>query len=126
LYASRREAVTGLITIQVAILIAASPCHPGLAPGSSKQGLLEVSPQSSDLRSRRSGRDDKVGRYCPGRPAIALCHPGLAPGSVRPRGRSLSSVEVRTGVGQGPVAEGNCVAARRGGKQPEANWRSAG
>ena len=37
-----------------------------------------------------------------------------------------STVEVRVGVSQDSVAEGNCVVARRGGKQPEANWRSAG
>jgi hypothetical protein len=35
-------------------------------------------------------------------------------------------VRVRVGVSQGPVVEGNCVVARRGGEQPETNWRSAG
>ncbi len=45
---------------------------------------------------------------------------------VRPQAHPHSTVEVRVGVGQGPVVEGNCVAAMRGGKQPEANWRSVG
>ena len=45
---------------------------------------------------------------------------------VRPRGRLISTVKVRVGVCQGSVVEGNCVVARRGGEQPEANWRSAG
>ncbi len=45
---------------------------------------------------------------------------------VRPRGRFISTVQVRVGVSHGSVAEGNCVAVRRGGEQPEANCRSAG
>jgi hypothetical protein len=36
----------------------------------------------------------------------------------------ISAVEVRAGVSHSPVVEGNCVAVRRGGKQPEANLRS--
>ena len=35
-------------------------------------------------------------------------------------------MQVRVGVSRNFVAEGNCVAARRGEKQPEANDRSAG
>ena len=35
-------------------------------------------------------------------------------------------MRVRVGVSQGPVAEGNCVIARWGGEQLEANWRSVG
>jgi hypothetical protein len=35
-------------------------------------------------------------------------------------------VEVCVRVSQDPVAESNCVAARRGGEQLEANWQSAG
>ena len=50
---------------------------------------------------------------------------GRAP-LVRPRGRLISRVEVPVGVSQDSVAEGNCVAARRGGEQPKANWRSVG
>jgi hypothetical protein len=34
-------------------------------------------------------------------------------------------VEVRAGASHDPEAEGNCVVARRGGEQPEANWQSA-
>jgi len=49
-------------------------------------------------------------------------HPDL----VRLRVHSFRSVEVRAGVCQDPVAEGNCVTVRWGGEQPEANWRSAG
>ena len=45
---------------------------------------------------------------------------------MRSQAHTHSTVEVRVGVSQGPVAEGNCVVARRGGEQPEANWRSAG
>jgi hypothetical protein len=51
---------------------------------------------------------------------------GLPDPYVRPRGRHICTVEVRAGVCHGSVAEGNCVAARRGGKQPEANCRSVG
>ena len=35
-------------------------------------------------------------------------------------------MRVRVRVSQGPVAESNCVTARWGGEQLEANWRSAG
>ncbi|TPQ24692.1 hypothetical protein C2U68_18470 [Methylomonas koyamae] len=35
-------------------------------------------------------------------------------------------VKVHVRVCQGPVAEDNCVVAKRGGEQSEANWRSAG
>ncbi len=35
-------------------------------------------------------------------------------------------VKGRVGVSQSPVAKGNCVVERRGGKRPEANRRSAG
>ena len=45
---------------------------------------------------------------------------------VRPRGRFISIVRVHAGVCYSFVAEGNCVAERRGGEQPEANCRSAG
>jgi hypothetical protein len=45
---------------------------------------------------------------------------------VRPRGRHISTVKVRVGVSHNFVVEGNCVAARRGEKQPETNGRSAG
>ena len=45
---------------------------------------------------------------------------------VRPRGCRISTVEVRVGESHSSEAEGNCVAARRGEKQPEANSRSAG
>jgi hypothetical protein len=34
-------------------------------------------------------------------------------------------VQVRVGVSHDPEAEGNCVVARRGGEQLEANWQSA-
>ena len=51
---------------------------------------------------------------------------GRSPLPVRPQAHPHSTVEVRVGAGQGLVAEGNCVAAMRGGEQPEANWRSAG
>jgi len=46
--------------------------------------------------------------------------------TVRPWRRLHSRVKVLVGESQNPVAEGNCVAVRRGGEQPEANWRSAG
>ena len=49
--------------------------------------------------------------------------PASAGMSARSMARS-SMVKVRAGVSHSPVAEGNCVAARRGGEQPEANWRS--
>jgi hypothetical protein len=45
---------------------------------------------------------------------------------VRLRWRTVCAVRVRAGVSHDPVAEGNCVAARRGGEQPEANWQSVG
>ena len=45
---------------------------------------------------------------------------------VRPRGCRISTVQVRVGENHNSVAEGNCVVVRRGGKQPEANGRSAG
>lgn len=45
---------------------------------------------------------------------------------VRPRGCRISSVQVRVGESHSGEAEGNCVAARRGEKQPEVNGRSAG
>jgi hypothetical protein len=51
---------------------------------------------------------------------------GWKPLPVRPRGRLISTVQVRVGVSRSSVAEGNCVVARRGGEQPEANCRSAG
>lgn len=45
---------------------------------------------------------------------------------VRSRAHIHSTVEVRVGASQGLVAESNCVVARWGGEQLEANWRSAG
>ncbi len=45
---------------------------------------------------------------------------------MRPRGCRINTVKVRVGENHNPVAEGNCVAMRRGEKQPEANNRSAG
>ena len=45
---------------------------------------------------------------------------------VRPGWRLISMVRVRVGVCHKAVVEGNCVVVRRGGKQPEANCRSAG
>jgi hypothetical protein len=45
---------------------------------------------------------------------------------VRPRWRLISTVQVRVGVSHISVAEGNCVTARWGGKQPEANPWSVG
>jgi len=38
----------------------------------------------------------------------------------------ISTVQVRVGGSYNSVAEGNCVAAKRGGEQPAANGRSAG
>ncbi len=49
-----------------------------------------------------------------------------APLPVRSQRHTHSLVEVRTRVSQDPVVEGNCVVVRRGGEQPETNWRSAG
>ena len=43
-----------------------------------------------------------------------------------PRGRFVGTVEVRAGAGRSSEAERNCVAARRGGEQREANWQSVG
>jgi len=40
--------------------------------------------------------------------------------------RFNNTVKVRIGVCHNSVAEGNCVAARRGGKQPEAKEQSVG
>ena len=40
--------------------------------------------------------------------------------------RLISTVEVRAMVNHSHVAEGNCVAMRRGGEQPEAKWWSVG
>ena len=48
----------------------------------------------------------------------------VKPGMSAPLMARNSVVKVRTGVCHSPVAEGNCVAQRRGGEQPEANWRS--
>ena len=45
---------------------------------------------------------------------------------VRPQGRFVSRVQVPVEVRRSFVAEGNCVAARRGGEQPEANRQSVG
>ncbi len=45
---------------------------------------------------------------------------------VRLRRRFISAVKVRTGVCHSSVAEGNCVAVRRGGEQPEAKSQSVG
>jgi hypothetical protein len=45
-------------------------------------------------------------------------------GKSAPMRACISAVRVRTGGGHSSVAEGNCVAERRGGKQPEANLRS--
>ena len=45
---------------------------------------------------------------------------------VRPRWCFTSTVRVRVGGSYNSVAEGNCVAVKRGGEQPEANCRSAG
>src|SRR6266436_6445100 len=57
--------------------------------------------------------DDPRGRTCSGHP-------------VRPRGRLVCGVGVPAKACRNFVAEGNCVAARRGGEQPEANRRSEG
>jgi hypothetical protein len=45
---------------------------------------------------------------------------------VRLQWRLISTVQVRVGVCHTSVAEGYCVTARWGGKQPEANPRSVG
>jgi transposase-like protein len=45
---------------------------------------------------------------------------------VRPWRRLISAVEVRVGKCHVPEAEGNCVAAKQGGEQPEANCWSVG
>ena len=45
---------------------------------------------------------------------------------VRSRWCFISTVQVRVGGSYNSVAEGNCVAAKRGGEQPEAKGRSAG
>ena len=45
---------------------------------------------------------------------------------VRPQWRLISTVKVRVGASHNSEAEGNCVTARWGGKQPEANSRSVG
>ena len=45
---------------------------------------------------------------------------------VRLQWRLISTVQVRVGVCHTSVAEGDCVTARWGGKQPEANPRSVG
>ena len=58
--------------------------------------------------------------------AALLLLAGSSPQRVRPRRRHICTVKVRVRVSQGPVAESNCVVARRGGEQLEANWRSAG
>jgi hypothetical protein len=42
---------------------------------------------------------------------------GWKPLPVRPRGRLISTVQVRVGVSRSSGAEGNCVVARRGGEQ---------
>jgi hypothetical protein len=57
--------------------------------------------------------------------SAAVLRVGLGPTAVRPRRRYVSTVKVRVRVSQGPVVEGNCVAAKRGGEQLETNWRSA-
>jgi hypothetical protein len=54
-----------------------------------------------------------------------MCTQGKSSG-VRPRGRLISMVKVYVGVSHSSVAEGHCVTARWGGKQPEANSRSVG
>jgi len=56
-------------------------------------------------------------------PASSYRDSGLV---VRPRGCRISTVQVRVGESHSSEAEGNCAAARRGEKQPEANGRSAG
>lgn len=48
------------------------------------------------------------------------------PGSVRPRGHFISAVQVRVEVSHSLEVEGNCVAVRQGGEQPETNGRSVG
>ena len=50
--------------------------------------------------------------------------PAFAGMSAPVRG-DISTVEVSAGASQELEAEGNCVVARRGGEQLEANWRSA-
>src|SRR5690606_34613150 len=69
-------------------------------------------------------------------PAYAHCCPGKIgyppsslrrrPESVRPRGHHISAVQVRVEASHDLVVEGNCVAVRRGGEQPETNRRSVG
>ena len=62
------------------------------------------------------------------RPRWTVLRPSVACDAtvVRPWRRLFSKVKVLVGGSQNPEAEGNCVAARRGGEQPKANWRSAG
>ncbi len=48
------------------------------------------------------------------------------PALVRLGGRLISTVKVRVMVNHSHVAEGNCVAMRRGGEQPEAKRWSVG
>ena len=45
-------------------------------------------------------------------------------GMSAPTMARISAVQVRVGISHSPEAEGNCVAERRGGEQPEANLRS--
>src|SRR5215813_7664578 len=47
-------------------------------------------------------------------------------GMSAPVMRHISTVKVRVGGSHNSVAEGNCVAVRRGGEQPEANCWSVG
>ena len=90
-----------------------------------RAGLLQVQTGLDALLAR--GRDADVGPDWSGRSSCTRkrsVQTSLDP--VRSQAHTHSTVEVRAGVSQGPVAEGNCVVARRGGEQPEANWRSAG
>src|SRR5690606_12465244 len=95
-----------------------------------------------DTHIRRSGGGRSPGLCAHGAPlfawipAYAHCCPGKIgyppsslrrrPESVRPRGHHISAVQVRVEASHDLVVEGNCVAVRRGGEQPETNRRSVG
>ena len=74
--------------------------------------------QTRHLYIKRTEPAPEARMECPKPAQRALC--------VRPQWRQISMVQVHAGGSHSSVAEGNCVTARWGGKQPEAKPRSAG
>ena len=81
--------------------------------------------ENSEQRIPNGGASDRAHTGCGGSHSESWMA-GLRRPRVRPRGRFVSTVQVRAWVGRSPETERNCVTARWGGEQQEVNRQSVG